>query len=36
MGDDAPGVTGFAQVAISVRDLDAAVTFYCDVPAADA
>jgi methylmalonyl-CoA/ethylmalonyl-CoA epimerase len=31
MGDDAPGVAGFAQVAISVRDLDAALAFYRDV-----
>ena len=31
MGDRHPGVTGFAQVALSVKDLDTALAFYRDV-----
>jgi len=31
MTQTSPGITGFAQVALSVRDLDAAVAFYRDV-----
>jgi methylmalonyl-CoA/ethylmalonyl-CoA epimerase len=31
MNTDSPGVTGFAQVALTVRDLDRAVAFYRDV-----
>jgi catechol 2,3-dioxygenase-like lactoylglutathione lyase family enzyme len=31
MADGSPGVTGLAQVALSVKDLDKAVAFYRDV-----
>jgi methylmalonyl-CoA/ethylmalonyl-CoA epimerase len=31
MADGSPGITGLAQVALSVRDLDKAVAFYRDV-----
>jgi methylmalonyl-CoA/ethylmalonyl-CoA epimerase len=31
MTNDLPGVTGFAQVALSVRDLETALAFYRDV-----
>jgi len=31
MANDSPGVTGFAQVALSVRDLETALAFYRDV-----
>ena len=31
MPSELPGITGFAQVALSVRDLDKALTFYRDV-----
>ena len=31
MTNTLPGITGFAQVALSVRDLDTAVAFYRDV-----
>jgi len=31
MTNEPPGITGFAQVALSVRDLDKAVAFYRDV-----
>jgi len=31
MADGSPGITGLAQVALSVKDLDKAVTFYRDV-----
>jgi predicted enzyme related to lactoylglutathione lyase len=31
MTDKPPGITGIAQVALTVRDLDRAVTFYRDV-----
>jgi catechol 2,3-dioxygenase-like lactoylglutathione lyase family enzyme len=31
MTTDSPGITGFAQVALTVRDLDRAVAFYRDV-----
>ena len=31
MATDLPGITGFAQVALSVRDLERAVAFYRDV-----
>lgn len=30
MAQDSPGITGFAQVALSVKDLDKAVAFYRD------
>ena len=31
MTTSAPGITGFAQVALTVKDLDASVAFYRDV-----
>lgn len=31
MTNDSPGITGFAQVALNVRDLERAVGFYRDV-----
>ena len=31
MTSDSPGITGFAQVALNVRDLETAVAFYRDV-----
>jgi methylmalonyl-CoA/ethylmalonyl-CoA epimerase len=31
MTNEPPGITGFAQVALSVRDLDKALAFYRDV-----
>ena len=31
MTSDSPGITGFAQVALNVRDLEKAVAFYRDV-----
>ena len=31
MAEGSPGITGLAQVALSVKDLDKAVAFYRDV-----
>lgn len=31
MANETPGISGLAQVALNVRDLDASVTFYRDV-----